>query len=205
MELVRKTIENDLFFLRQVSKEVDFSKDNLDEIIEKLDCFCRNDNNIMAMAAVQLGFLYRIIYLKKTSLESLGVDDYNEETIMINPKILESYGLTEYYEACASCLDYTVLVKRPYKIKLEYYDQFMEKHVEMFEGFPCTVLSHEIDHLDGILHIDNSPLLFIKTKEERKKLRKLYPYRIIKKTGSYSKLCKKKKVFSLKCFNIFKK
>lgn len=73
---------------------------------------------------------------------------------MINPKILRSEGLTTYWEACASCLDNMGLVERPYKITIEYYDITGKRYEEIFEGFPCTVLSHEIDHLDGILHID---------------------------------------------------
>ena len=42
---------------------------------------------------------------------------------MINPKVTYSYGLTTYWEACASWLHkYTGLVERPYKIELEYWD-----------------------------------------------------------------------------------
>lgn len=48
------------------------------------------------------------------------------------------------------------LVERPYKIKLEYYDENKKKHTKTFRGFETTVLSHEMYHLDGILHIDKS-------------------------------------------------
>ena len=34
------------------------------------------------------------------------------------------------------------------------YDVEGNEHEDDFEGFESTVLCHEIDHLDGILHID---------------------------------------------------
>ena len=184
MELYRKTITNDEDYLRQISKPVDFKKDKIDEYIKKLEDFCNNDNNVMAMAAIQLGIPYRIIYLKKTDLNRLD-KDYDEQTIMINPVILKSEGLTTYWEACASCLDYTGLVERPYKIELEYFDLNQEKHVETFEGFPCTVISHELDHLDGILHMDIAKILKEMNVEERKEFRKNNPYQIISKDQVY--------------------
>lgn len=185
MELERKTIENDEEYLRQISKPVDFKKDDWKKAIKELDYFCKNDDNIMALASIQLGIPLRVIYLKKTNLERLD-EDYNEERVLINPKIIKEEGLTRYWEACASCLNYTGLVERPYKIEVEYYDIEGKKHQEIFEGFESTVLSHEIDHLNGILHIDIALKIKVLTKEERKELRKKEPYQIIRKEKEYT-------------------
>ena len=130
MELERKTIENDEEYLRQISKPVDFKKDDWKKAIKELDYFCKNDNNIMALASIQLGIPLRVIYLKKTNIERLD-EDYNEERVLINPKIIKEEGLTRYWEACASCLNYTGLVERPYKIEVEYYD-IEEKSIKKF-------------------------------------------------------------------------
>lgn len=184
MQLYRKTIAEDEQYLRQISKPVDFDKDDWQKAVETLDYFCKNDDNNMAMASIQLGIPLRLIYLKKTDLNRLE-EDYNEGKVMINPVILKSEGLTTYWEACASCLDNTGLVERPYRIELEYYDTNKEKHRETYEGFPCTVLSHEIDHLNGILHIDIASELLQMNKEERKIWRKNHPYQIIRKEGTY--------------------
>ena len=186
MRLGRKTIENDEEYLRQISKPVDFKKDDWKKAIKELDYFCKNDNNIMALASIQLGIPLRVIYLKKTNIERLD-EDYNEERVLINPKIIKEEGLTRYWEACASCLNYTGLVERPYKIEVEYYDIEGKKYHEFFEGFESTVLSHEIDHLNGILHIDIALKIKNLTKEERKELRKKEPYQIIRKDGEYKK------------------
>ena len=185
MHLERKTIENDEDYLRQISKPVDFKTEEYKDAIKELDYFCKNDDNVMAMASVQVGIPLRLIYLKKTDLNRLE-DDYNEEKILINPRIIKREGLTKYWEACASCGNYTGLVERPYKIEVEYYDIEGKKHREIFEGFESTVLSHEIDHLNGILHIDIALKIRELTKEERKELRKKEPYQIIQKDGEYT-------------------
>ena len=52
---------------------------------------------------------------------------------------------------------------------------------ELFEGVEATVLSHEIDHLNGILHIDIADEVIIGTREERMKLREKDGYTIISK------------------------
>lgn len=106
----------------------------------------------------------------------------------LNPVIINKEGLTEYWEACASCLDNCGKVLRPYKIDLEYYDIDGNKYLETFEGFEATVLSHEMDHLDGILHIDIALELLQMPLEERIEWRKTHEYKIYSKTGDYDLL-----------------
>lgn len=182
-----RTIENDMDWLRQVSEEVDFEKDNLDETIKVLDSYCLT-HGVFAMAAVQLGFNKRVIYLKNTDLNKVEDDDWNEKTIIINPVIKERVGLTAYWEACASCLDNTGLVLRPYKLKIEYFDLEGKKHQKTFVGFPSTVFSHEFDHLNGVLHMDKALELKVMNKEERKEFRKTHDYEVISETGSFEDL-----------------
>jgi len=201
-EIKPLTIENDENYLRQVSENVKFPDNNLKEDIKSLEDYFKNNDTTIALAAIQIGIPKRIIYLKNTNLEVINRKNRNEETeedkqynearVLINPKVLSREGLTEYWEACASCLDNTGKVKRPYKITLEYYDINQDKHIEIFEGFESTVLSHELDHLDGILHIDIAEELLIMTKEERKVFRQTHDYVIISKTGIYENLISKK-------------
>ena len=180
-----KTIKNDLEYLRQVSKEVNFDIDDWKEVLNKLDEFCKNDDNIRAIASIQLGIPLRLIYLKNTEVDKTDEPEYNESSVLINPVIIKREGLTKYWEACASCLDNTGLVERPYKVEIEYYDENKIKHNEIFEGFESTVLSHEMDHLDGILHIDKSLELYEMNKEVRKEFRKTHPYTVIRKDGEF--------------------
>ena len=166
--VVVKTIENDMEWLRKVSRNVDISKEDIVEDIKLLKEYCLN-NEVFAMAAIQLGIDKRIMYIKNTDLKKIDDDNWNEEIIVINPVIKVQEGLTEYWEACASCLDNMGLVLRPYKVKISYIDLFGRKHQKTFKGFPATVFSHEYDHLDGILHIISS----ITLKKNMKNLEKL--------------------------------
>ena len=189
------TIADNESYLRQVSVNVDIDGDNdLKKDIEVLEQYCK-ENEVMAMAAIQLGIPKRLIYLKNTNLDIINKiqtdsiteeeQNYNEARILINPVIINREGLTEYWESCASCLDNCGRVLRPYKIDLEYYDIDGNKHSEIFEGFESTVLSHEMDHLNGILHIDIAKEVLMLSKDERKIWRQSHGYKIYSEVGEY--------------------
>lgn len=192
------TIRDNEPFLRQISSSVDIQNDKeLMNDIDILDQFCK-ENSVMAMASIQLGIPKRIVYLKNTNLDIINkiqnnsdseeVKNYNEKKVLINPTILKREGLTEYWEACASCLDNMGRVLRPYKIELEYYDIDGSQKIETFEGFESTVLSHELDHLDGILHIDIAEEVIEMPANERKIWRQSHEYKIYQKDGDYDSL-----------------
>ena len=199
-EIKAITIADNEEYLRQISLPVDIQNDkNLQNDIAILDEFCKN-SGVLAMAAVQLGIPKRIIYLKNTNLEIVQKmqtnsatkeeENHNEAKILINPIIVYREGLTEYWENCASCLNNCGRVLRPYKIELEYENIEGEKQNITFEGFESTVLSHEYDHLNGILHIDIAEEIRVMPKEERKIWRQTHDYSIISKNGNYEELKK---------------
>ncbi len=193
------TIENNEEYLRQISKEVEVSDPELHNNIVVLQDFCMQ-NEVMAMAAIQLGIAKRIVYLKNTDLEILNkrqtdkgkeeTKNYNEAKVLINPEIIHKEGTTTYWEACASCSFYedgikkwyTGKVRRPYKIRVKYLDIDGNSHEDNFEGFESTVLCHEIDHLNGVLHIDIADEVIIATKEKRRELREADDYKVLSKT-----------------------
>lgn len=61
------TIENNEQYLRQHSRKVDISDPELHNNIVVLQDYCMQ-NDVMAMAAVQLGIPKRIVYVKNTNL-----------------------------------------------------------------------------------------------------------------------------------------
>ena len=196
------TIENNEKYLRQISKQVDINDPELHNNIVVLQDYCMQ-NDVMAMASVQLGIPKRIIYIKNTNLEILNkrttkegkeeTKDYNEAKVLLNPEIISEEGITTFWEACASCswidkgikMWYNGKVRRPYKIRVKYLDIKGIEHKDYFQDFEATVICHEINHLDGILHIDIADEVRIGTVEDRKKLRKEDGYTIISKTGEY--------------------
>ena len=195
MDIQTVTIANGMDFLRQRSVEVDIENDkDLKDDIKKLEEYCLS-HDVMAMAAVQIGVAKRLIYLKNTNIELINKinndemeDTFNEARVLINPVIIKREGLTEFWEACASCFDNCGRVLRPYKIKVEYYDIDNKKHIEDLVGFESTIFSHEYDHLNGILQMDVCEENMLMSREERKEFRKTHDYEIIKTEGDYEEL-----------------
>ncbi len=180
MEIIYKTIDKDESYLRQISKPVDFNDSTLADDIRKIEYACLLNKNIFALASIQIGIPKRIIYLKNTTLDiPLDSEHYNEKEILINPVLIDKQGITEFWEACASCLDKTGLVERPYQITVKYQDINNNEKIRTFTGFESTVMCHELDHLDGILHIDIAKILIDANRAERKLLREKEPYKIL--------------------------
>ena len=80
--------------------------------------------------------------------------------VMIKPVVLEENEETcEFSEGCLSVPGIYAEVTRPSKIKVEYYNENLEKVVEEFDRFGCRMVQHELSHLDGELFVDNiSPI-----------------------------------------------
>lgn len=192
MEIKRKTILNDEEYLRQISQPVDLNNKTYKEEVKLLEKFCLK-TECFALAAVQIGIPKRMIYLKNTTLDvPLENMNYNESKILINPVVISRKGHTKFWEACLSCLDNMGLVNRPYEMTIHYYDENGGEHIETFKGFEVTVLSHELDHLDGILHMDIAEEILNMPKEERKIFREEHPYEIISKNCDYDEIFIKK-------------
>ena len=173
------TIDKYEKFLRQKSEMVCFSDPDLDTILDDIKTWCLNNDGIFAMAAIQFGIKKRIVYIKSTKQNDTTANEQDKQIMMINPKIISKKGKTEFWEACASGLDNFALVERPYKIVVEYQDRNAEKHIQEFEGFAATVVSHELDHLDGIFHMDRAKQLMHMEPKQRAEYRKTHPYKII--------------------------
>ena len=66
-----KKIDKDLEWLRQVSRDVDLSVEDIIEDVKVLETYCL-EHGVFAMAAVQLGIPKRIVYIKNTNLEKIN-------------------------------------------------------------------------------------------------------------------------------------
>ena len=170
--------------LRSISKTVNIDKDDeLSSDIEKLKKYLTTHNG-WALAGIQLGICKRILFICSQTPDATKKNE-EQHIIMINPEIIEAKGKTQFWEACFSCFPYCSLVERPYSMKIKYYTLNNEQKIQKFEGFICTVLSHEIDHFDGIFHMDRAIETRQLTVDERKKLREKEPYKIISETSDF--------------------
>lgn len=112
------------------------------------------------LAAPQVGVNKRLVIVDGRELTETY--DYLKDffRVMINPVILEeSEDTCEFSEGCLSVPGIYAEVRRPSRIKVEYYDENLEKVVEEFDRFACRMVQHELSHLEGNLFVDEiSPI-----------------------------------------------
>lgn len=112
------------------------------------------------LAAPQVGVNLRVVIVDGTDLSDTYEYLKDFRRVMINPVVLEESEETcDYSEGCLSVPGIYAEVTRPSKIKVEYYDENLEKVVEEFDRFGCRMVQHELSHLEGNLFVDNvSPI-----------------------------------------------
>ena len=112
------------------------------------------------LAAPQVGVNLRVVIVDGRELTDTYDYLHDFERVMINPVVIEESEETcEFSEGCLSVPGIYAEVRRPSKIKVEYYNENLEKVVEEFDRFGCRMVQHELSHLDGNLFVDNiSPI-----------------------------------------------
>ena len=74
----------------------------------------------------------------------------------INPQIVSSVGEQEQEEGCLSVTYCTGIVKRPNTITVKAFDRHANEFSITGTDYLAIALSHEYDHLDGILFTDKA-------------------------------------------------
>jgi len=117
------------------------------------------------LAAPQVGQPLRLFVADlSASWKALAPQDRpkipRQPMVLINPEIIQqSEATAEFSEGCLSVPGIVVPVRRPIRVTMRYLDRdFTPRTIEGF-GAIASVLQHELDHLDGILHIDRLPTL----------------------------------------------
>ena len=113
----------------------------IDDMIETMHYY-----NGVGLAAVQVGILKRVIVI--------DVEDGQGEYVFINPVITKTKGEKECDEGCLSFPNQFGKVVRPTELVVEYYDRTGKKSKLKAKDLLAQAISHECDHLEGILFID---------------------------------------------------
>ena len=165
--------EKNIKFLQSKTKEVTFpASPFINEIIKDLiDTY--EVISCAGIAANQIGYDYQIfIGMKKIideseskkiekmeSSSSITTENPYKDNyeIYINPKIdkIDNKSIKIDEEGCLSIPGLLVGRERYDKIKVRYYDINGKKHKMKLSGFLSKLFQHELDHLNGILMIDN--------------------------------------------------
>ncbi|MEW5975879.1 MAG: peptide deformylase [Acidobacteriota bacterium] len=118
------------------------------------------------LAAPQVGVARRLIVLDVT----VGQKP-DSLLILANPELVFAEGDQYEEEGCLSIPNFTARVHRPLRVTVSGQDLSGRSHIVQGESILARVLSHEIDHLNGILFIDH--LGAIKRDMIKRKIRKL--------------------------------
>ena len=132
--------------LRKISRPVEKVDDRIKTLLDDMG-ETMYDAQGVGLAAPQVGILRRVIV----------VDPMDGETglvKLVNPEIIEKEGEQIGIEGCLSIPDFNGTVKRPERVVVKYLDEDGCEKTWDAVGFPAVILSHEIDHLDGILFKD---------------------------------------------------
>jgi peptide deformylase len=98
------------------------------------------------IAAPQLGYLKKIVYIQKPE----------RSFYLVNPEITcRSKETFDVWDSCFSLLvSFFVKITRNKKIKIRYQNEFGESKIEEFKDDMSELLQHEIDHLEGVICSD---------------------------------------------------
>ena len=83
-------------------------------------------------------------------------------------------------EGCLSIPEVRIIAERFNKIKVRYYNFEGKKIKKPLSGFLSRLFQHELDHLNGILMVENSKIKSIYRISENEKLDSLY-FDLVKK------------------------
>lgn len=134
--------------LEQVAQTIPESK-NCKPLIDNMLETMRNADGV-GLAAPQIGQSLRLFVIEPEPFSELT----DQDCVFINPEIIQQEGRPETAkEGCLSLPGLEVEVTRQPKIMVEYRDANFTLKTKRLKGFLARVFQHELDHLEGILHI----------------------------------------------------
>ena len=102
------------------------------------------DANGVGLAAPQVGVLKRLVV----------IDIGEGPLVLINPRLMETSGTQTGEEACLSLPGKSGVVTRPMHVKIEAWNEKMERMELEGEELLARAFCHEIEHLDGHMFVE---------------------------------------------------
>lgn len=147
--------------LKKKSRDVEIIDEKLQILIDDMIETMHKYNGV-GLAAVQIGILKRVIV----------IDLYDDKgpIKLINPVIIKQKGEQEVEEGCLSFPNKYAKMIRPKEVTVEALDENGKKVKIQAKDLLAQALSHEIDHLNGVVFVDKmipGTLEYIEPKEEK--------------------------------------
>lgn len=147
--------------LKKKSREIEEIDDRILELLDDMVETMHKYNGV-GLAAVQVGVLKRAIV----------IDLYDDKgpIKLINPVIIKEEGEQEVEEGCLSFPNKYAKLIRPAKVTVEALNEKGKKVKINAKELLAQALSHEIDHLNGIVFVEKmipGTLEYVEPKEEK--------------------------------------
>tara|TARA_B100000745_G_scaffold58094_1_gene34433 strand:+ start:25289 stop:25816 length:528 start_codon:yes stop_codon:yes gene_type:complete len=151
--------------LQRIAEEVPLSEIDsaqIHEVIQDMKTTLHREKFGVAIAAPQIGISLRIFVVGGHVFASRSGEEFDpkvhKDHVFINPEIVKASKKTVIGdEGCLSVPGkYGTKVKRSEKVTILYYDERGKCHTRGASSFLSRIFQHEIDHLNGILYIDNA-------------------------------------------------
>lgn len=148
--------------LRKIAAEVKTVDDSIRKLVDDMLETMYQEHGI-GLAATQVNVHLRVIVIDVS-------ENKDEPLCLINPEIVEKYGMKESEEGCLSVPGFFEKVKRVERIKVK----ALNRKGQPFEFEATDILAvcvqHEMDHLQGKLFVDY--ISSLKRQRIKKKLEK---------------------------------
>lgn len=141
--------------LKKKAKKVEVVDEKIVELLDDMYETLKKTNDGIGLAAPQVGVLKRAIVVDLSD-----EDEKFEPYKLVNPVIVKKKGEQVCREGCLSIPGKLGDVVRPKEVVVEALNEKGEKITIKAKDLLAVVLSHEIDHLDGILFVDRATELF---------------------------------------------
>ncbi len=150
--------------LRKIAAPVKTVDDKIQKLVDDMLETMYQEHGV-GLAATQVNVHQRVIVIDVS-------ENKDQPLCLINPEIIERYGIKENEEGCLSVPGFFEKVKRVERIKVK----ALNRQGRSFEFEATELLSvcvqHEMDHLEGKLFVDY--ISSLKRQRIRKKLEKLH-------------------------------
>ena len=142
---IRNIREDGDEILRKKSREVENVADKIREILNDMVETMHKYNGV-GLAGPQIGILKRLVV----------IDLYDDKgpIKLVNPEIIKEKGSKEVEEGCLSFPNKFAKVIRPEEVIIKALNENGKQIKISAKGLLAQALSHEIDHLNGVLFVD---------------------------------------------------
>ena len=142
---IRNIRKNGDEVLRKKSRTVEKVDEKIKELVQDM-LETMYKNNGVGLAAPQDGILKRVVVI--------DLYDNNGPIVLINPEIIKEKGEQEVEEGCLSFPNQFAKIIRPAEVTVKALDIDGKEIKIKAKELLAQAISHEVDHLEGILFVD---------------------------------------------------